>query len=90
MNLKEDIKPISFIKSNAADVLEQINNTRRPLVVTQNGEARAVLLDPESFDEMKKAIDMLKLISLSEQNIKEGKVDTHDEVKARMKKKYNL
>jgi prevent-host-death family protein len=74
MNLKEDIKPISYVKTNAAQMLKRVNETRNPIVITQNGEARAVLLDTESYQEMLNAISILKLVSQSEKEIEEGKV----------------
>ncbi|TGE39161.1 type II toxin-antitoxin system Phd/YefM family antitoxin [Desulfosporosinus fructosivorans] len=74
MNIKEDIRPISYIKANAAEILEQVNETRRPVYVTQNGEARAVLVDTESYENMKKAIGFLKLMTQGERDIVEGKV----------------
>jgi prevent-host-death family protein len=74
MNIKEDIRPISYIKANAAEILEQVNETRRPVYVTQNGEARAVLVDTESYENMKKAIGLLKLLTQGESDILEGKV----------------
>jgi len=79
MNIKEDIRPISYIKANAAEILEQVNETRRPVYVTQNGEAKAVLLDPESYEKMKKAIGLLKLLTQGEHDIIEGKVLSQDE-----------
>ena len=48
INLKADIKPISYIKTNAADMMKYVNECRNPVIITQNGEARAVLLDIES------------------------------------------
>ena len=73
MNIKEDIRPISYIKANAAEILEQVNETRRPVYVTQNGEARAVLVDTESYENMKKAIGLLKLLTQGERDIVDGK-----------------
>ena len=74
MNTKQDIRPISFVKANAANLLEQVNKTHRPVIITQNGEAKAVLLDTESYDSMQNAIGILKLISMGEKDVKEGKV----------------
>jgi prevent-host-death family protein len=74
MNMKEDIKPISYIKANAAEILDQVNETHRPVYVTQNGEARAVLLDTESYEKMKKAIGLLKLLAQGERDIAERNV----------------
>lgn len=80
MNMSTDIKPVSFLKSHTADILNQINNTHRPVVITQNGEPRAVLQDPVSYDNMRKAIGLLKLISQGEEDIKQGNSKTQDRV----------
>ena len=80
MNISSDIKPISFLKSHAADILKQINETHRPVVITQNGEPKAVLQDPESYDNMRKAIGLLKLLSQGEEDIKQGRTKTQDRV----------
>lgn len=80
MNISSDIKPISFLKSHAADILKHINDTRRPVVITQNGEPRAVLQDPESYDIMRRAIGLLKLISQGEEDIKKGATKTQEHV----------
>ncbi len=74
MNTKQDIRPISFIKANAASMLDQVNETHRPIIITQNGEAKAVLMDTESYDSIQNAIGILKLISMGEKDIKDGKL----------------
>ena len=56
MNITNDIKPITYLKSKAADLLNQINETHRPIIITQNGEPRAVLQDPKSYENMRNAI----------------------------------
>ena len=80
MNISSDIKPVSFLKSHAADILKQINDTHRPIVITQNGEPRGVLQDPESYDNMRKTIGLLKLISQGEEDIKQGNTKPQDRV----------
>ena len=80
MNLKEDIKPISFIKTNAADMLKRVNETHNPIIITQNGEAKAVLLDTESYQEMLNTMGILKLLSQSEKDIEVGKVFKNEAV----------
>lgn len=72
MQIINDIKPITYLKSRAADVLKQINETHRPMIITQNGEARAVIQDPKSYEDMKNAIGLLKLLSFAEEDIKNG------------------
>jgi len=80
MNISRDIKPVTYLKARASDLLRQINETHRPVVITQNGEPRAVLQDPESYENMRNAIGLLKLISLGEKDIKEGKSKSQKEV----------
>jgi len=80
MKISTDIKPVSFLKSKAADMLRQVNETHRPIIITQNGEPRAVLQDPESYENMRNAIGILKLISQGEEDILDGKMETQDKV----------
>lgn len=80
MDIATDIKPVSYLKAHVADILKQINETHRPMVITQNGEPRGVLQDPESYDKMRKAITLLKLIAEGEDNIKQGKVKSQEKV----------
>ena len=74
MNITNDIRPVTYLKSRAADLLKQINDTHRPVIITQNGEPKAVLQDPESFENMRNAIGILKLISMGEEDIKNGNI----------------
>ena len=80
MNIKRDIRPVTYLKSRAAELLNQINETRRPVIITQNGEPRAVLQDPVSYENMRNAIGILKLISLGEADIRDGKVKSQEDV----------
>ena len=79
MNITNDIKPVTYLKSRAADLLKQINETHRPVIITQNGEPRAVLQDPQSYENMRNAIGILKLISQGESDIRKGKTMTQNE-----------
>jgi prevent-host-death family protein len=80
MNISKDIKPITYLKSRAPDLLKQINETHRPVVITQNGEPRAVLQDPQSYENMRNAIGILKLLSQSEEEVRQGKTKSQEEV----------
>ncbi len=80
MNISKDIKPITYLKSKASDLLKQINETHRPVIITQNGEARAVLQDPESYENMRNAIGLLKLVALGEEDLREENMKPQDEV----------
>ena len=79
MKLDESIRPISYVKTHAAEMLKRVNDSRNPIVITQNGHARGVLLDTASYQEMVDAIGLLKLVAQAEREIDEGKTVTHDE-----------
>jgi prevent-host-death family protein len=80
MNITSNIKPVTYLKSQAADLLNQINETHRPVIITQNGAPRAVLQDPKSYENMRNAIGILKLISEGEADIRVGRVKPQNEV----------
>ena len=87
INIINDIKSISYLKSRAADVLKQINDTHRPVIITQNGEPKAVLQDPESFENMRNAIGILKLVSQGEDDLKNGDISSQEEIFANIERK---
>ncbi|RPH52713.1 MAG: type II toxin-antitoxin system Phd/YefM family antitoxin [Desulfobacteraceae bacterium] len=80
MNITSDIKPVTFLKSRTADLLNQINETHRPVIITQNGEPRAILQDPKSYENMRNAIGILKLLSEGEADIRDGKTKSQKDV----------
>ena len=88
INLKEDIKPISYIKTNAADMMKYINENHNPIIITQNGEAKGVLMDIESYQEIKDAFALMGIIQLAEDDIKKGQVQSADEVFDELERKY--
>jgi prevent-host-death family protein len=90
MKISTDIKPVSYLKSRAKDMLDQVNETHRPIVITQNGEPKAVLQDTESFENMRNAIGILKLISLGEEDIRNGKSKSQDDVFTGLEKLVNV
>jgi len=87
MKMSEDIRPVTYLKSRTADLLAQVNKTKRPVIITQNGEARGVLQDTESYESMKAAIAILKLVVQGEEDIQKGRVIPHDEVFRRIEKR---
>ena len=87
-NVKECIKPISYIKTNAADMMNFVNEKKAPMVITQNGESRAVLIDVQSYQEMKDAFNLLKIIQLSQNDIKAGRAEPAEKVFADLRKEF--
>jgi len=86
MKISMDIKPVTYLKSQAADILKQVNETHRPIVITQNGEPKAVLLDPESYTNMRNAIGILKLISQGEEDIRNENFISQEDVFSELEK----
>jgi prevent-host-death family protein len=74
MKYSSRIKPISYLKANAADVLERLARDREPLVITQNGEARAVLQDVVSYERTQETLALLKILALGTRQVEQGRV----------------
>ena len=87
MRYSSQIKPISYLKANAAEVLYQINEDRQPMVITQNGEAKAVLQDVVSFEATQETLALLKVLALGNHEIEKGKAKSVAEVAKRLRAK---
>jgi prevent-host-death family protein len=66
------IKPISYVKAHAAELLDRIAEEREPIIITQNGEAKAVLMDVHSYEKMRETLALLKVLALAEKEIESG------------------
>jgi prevent-host-death family protein len=71
-NLSKDIRPISYFKAHTAEMVKQVEEKRNPIVITQNGEAKAVLVDVESYQSLVDAIALMKVIAIGENDVKNG------------------
>lgn len=87
MRYSSQIKPISYLKANAAEVLAHLAENREPLVITQNGEAKAVLQDVASFEETQETLALLKILALGTQDVAAGKLKPAADVVARLRAK---
>jgi len=87
MKLSQTIKPISYLKSKTADVINSVNENRRPIIITQNGEAKAVIQDMKSYESLQNSLTLLKLIIQSEEDIQTGDVIPQDEMFENLEKK---
>lgn len=87
MRYSSQVKPISYLKANAAEVLYQLNEDRQPLVITQNGEAKAVLQDVASFEATQETLALLKVLALGNHEIEQGKVKPVADVVKRLRAK---
>jgi prevent-host-death family protein len=69
MRFSTQIKPISYVKTHAAELLDRINEEREPIIITQNGEARAVLVDVRTYEESQESMALLKILAIGNQEI---------------------
>ncbi|MBU1666036.1 MAG: type II toxin-antitoxin system Phd/YefM family antitoxin [Gammaproteobacteria bacterium] len=89
MRYSSQIKPISYLKAHAAQLLLQLAEQREPLVITQNGEAKAVLQDLASYEETQDTLALLKVLALGNQDIEAGKFKPVADVVTRLRAKRN-
>ena len=80
VNLATDIKPISYVKTNAADMMKYVNERRKPIVITQNGEAKAVLIDVQTYQDTQDAFALLNLIKIAEKDIQNGEFESSEKI----------
>ncbi len=73
MKLSEQVKPISYIKAHASEIIRNISNSRSPVVITLNGEARAVLQDITEYEKDRESMALLKILAMGRKNIEAGK-----------------
>ena len=74
MKYSRQIKPISYLKAHAADVVRDLSERHEPMVITQNGEARLVVQDVESYEQTQETLALLKILALGNQQIEAGRV----------------
>ena len=74
MKLSSQIKPISYFKANAAEIVRQLADQREPMIITQNGEATAVIQDIVSYEETQETLALLKILALGNRQIEAGRV----------------
>ncbi len=90
MRYSSQVKPISYLKANAAEILATLGEQREPLVITQNGEAKAVLQDVASYEATQETLALLKVLALGQQEVAAGKVKPLSDVVALLKAKKAL
>ena len=74
MRLSNQIKPISYLKAHAAEIIRHLADEGDPLIITQNGEAKVVIQDIETYEQTQETLALLKILALGNRQIEEGKV----------------
>lgn len=85
MKLSDQIKPISYLKANAAEVVRNLSTQMEPIVITQNGEAKAVMQDIKSYEQTQETMALLKILALGQRQVDEGNVQSAVEVVAKLR-----
>lgn len=80
MKFSSQIKPISYLKSHAAEIVKALSETREPMLITQNGEAKLVVMDVRSYEEQEETLALLKILALGNRQIEEGRYRDADSV----------
>lgn len=85
MKLTEQVKPISYLKAHAPEVIRDLVEHQRPVVITLHGEAKAVLQDVASYEETQETLALLKVLALTGKSVAEGKVEPAADAFARIR-----
>ena len=86
MKFSTQVKPISYLKSHAAEIVREISESREPMLITQNGEAKLVVMDVRSYEEHEATLALLKLLALGNREIEQGKFKPASDVFAEIDK----
>lgn len=85
MNLRRDIKPITYLKNRTADVVQEVSEGRT-IIITQNGEAKMVIIGVEQYDRLQSALALLKIVQHSEADVKRGRTFSQEQVFERIER----
>ncbi len=84
MKFSTQVKPVSYLKSNAAAIIKEVTENREPMLITQNGEAKLVLMDVKSYEEQEATLALLKILALGNREIEQGKFRDVEDVFAEL------
>ena len=73
MKLSRDVKSVSYLKAHTADVIREVNENRRTMVITQRGEAKVVLQDAAAYDELMESLALLRMLAQSRKSVSDGR-----------------
>ena len=88
MRYSTQVKPISYLKANAAEVLAKLAEDQQPLIITQNGEAKAVLQDVKSYEDSQETLALLQILALGQKEIEAGQFRSADDVIAELRGRF--
>jgi prevent-host-death family protein len=87
MRVEHDIKPVTYMKTRAAQLLRAVDENRRPVIITQSGEPKGVLIDFATYEELRKATLLMRLIAQGEADVRAGRLTSNDKVFKSLRKR---
>ena len=87
MKLSSRIRPISYLKAHAAEIVRTLGERGEPVIITQNGEAKVVIQDIDSYEETQETVALLKILALGSRQVEAGRVQPAADVVARLRRK---
>jgi prevent-host-death family protein len=90
MKPSESIKPISYLKAHASEIIKDVNENHKTMIITQNGEAKVVMQDVKTFEDMQEALALLKILAISSSNVAQGRVKKSEKAFADIEKKIKV
>ncbi|MCB1032362.1 MAG: type II toxin-antitoxin system Phd/YefM family antitoxin [Acidobacteria bacterium] len=88
MDIERGIEPVTVLKTRSAELIRRAEETRQPVVITQNGKATAVLQDVKSYQEQRRALLLLRYLAAGEEDLRQGRILSDDEVDARFRERF--
>lgn len=89
MKLSGQVRPISYLKAHAPEIVRSLSDTRQPIVLTVHGEAKAVLQDIAQYEETQETLALLKVLALTNRQVEAGKVQPADKAFARIRRRLS-
>jgi prevent-host-death family protein len=80
MRIEHDVRPVTYMKTSAAELLRSVDQSRRPVIITQSGEPKGVLMGFASYQELRQATLLLRLLAQSETDAREGRIVPQERV----------
>ncbi len=80
MKFSTQVKPISYLKSHAAEIVKDVSESREPMLITQNGEAKLVVMDVRSYEQQQETLALLKLLAMGARDIEQGRFRDAEDV----------
>ena len=88
INLVEDIKPVSYLQSHTVDLIKQAEEKNTPIIITENGSAKAVLMDVKQYQNIVDTLSLIKILFIGEndiRNIKNNRIYTHEDLQKKIR-----